>query len=61
MRGLPVFLFQEEQFLAEVSPLLEAEDVLSTLDIPCLGILLCEIGFRKSTMDISNVIQESIR
>ena len=43
--------------------LLEAEDVLSKLEISCLGMLLCEIGFdSKAKIDdeIYLSLQESI-
>ena len=60
---------QEQQFLprypnANVSLLLEAEELLSKLDINCLGKSFCEIGFNsKVNLDdeISLSAQESIR
>ena len=60
--------FQEHQF-STGSPnhnsllMLEAEDVLSKLEISCLGMLLCEIGFdSKAKIDdeIYLSLQESI-
>ena len=61
--------FQEQQFLprfpdANMSVLLEAEVVLSKLDINCLGKSFCEIGYNsKVNLDdeISLVTQEPIR
>ena len=58
-------LFQEEQFSnTDVSSLLKAEDILSKLDISCLGKSFCEMGFHskgKPNDEISIAIQESIR
>ena len=61
--------FQEQQFSprfpdANMSVLLEAEVVLSKLDINCLGKSFCEIGYNsKVNLDdeISLVTQEPIR
>ena len=47
-----------------ISPKLEAEDVLSKLDITCLAMLLCEIGFDSKAKIVDEIylsVQESIR
>ena len=65
-----IISFQEQQFLprfpnANASLLLEAEEVLSKLDINCLAKSFCEIGFNSNKVnqddEISLSVQESIR
>ena len=64
-----IVLFQVQQFSpvfpdTNVALLLEAEEVLSKLKIPCLGKSFCEIGlnFNMNLDDeISAAVQESIR